>query len=411
MPLTREDPQPLRPQVRSAALRTAFLMALSAAVFWAVTSYADVVVQFLRGLGLRSRQIEPWRLPVMAVLIGLPAWRTLSAAYELIRLSHRLRVARTWERQLDDPLRAAEVPPLGTHLIRTTRTTLRTAVGILAGSVLVALGSVGFAVGAAFGVLPFRPSEDAVGYSWLVAVASGWAIVRASKLLGEARGAAMVERLSSSGPLEVEQESAARTQQVPQLTVHYAAALRPVPNRNAGRILYLRLFDNRAGTDEFVNRWRRYGVVHYLRSANQVTADELKTWSGRVGDLSVFIDNDGELEDFLAATHPAPGPDGGYPAGELLCHGSYWKRAVLRLLQVVDFVVLDLTGFHTGHGGTAFEVRSAIDLVDVERLKLTAASGSDQRFLTAQLQHAWSEMAADSPNAGTGVRTLTVHLG
>ncbi len=306
MTLTREDPQPLRPQVRSDALRTAFLMALTAAVFWAVTSYAGVVVQFLRGAGLRSRQIEPWRLPVMAILIGLPAWRTLSAAYELIRLSHRLRVARTWERQLDDPVRAAEVPPLGTHLIRTTRTTLRTAVGILAGSVLAALGSVGFAVGAAYGVLPLRTSEDAVGYSWLVAVASGWAIVRASKLLGEARGAAMVERLSSSGPLEVEQQSAARAQQVPLLTVHYAAALRPVPNRNAGRILYLRLFDNRAGTDEFVSRWRRYGVVHYLRSADQVSSDELKTWSGRVGDLSVFIDNDGELDDFLAGLPHRP---------------------------------------------------------------------------------------------------------
>ena len=410
MPLTREDPQPLRPQVRSAALRTAFLMALTAAVFWAVTSYADVVVQFLRGAGLRSRQIEPWRLPVMAILIGLPAWRTLSAAYELIRLWHRLRVARTWERQLDDPIRAAEVPPLGTHLIRTTRTTLRTAVGILAGSVLVALGSVGFAVGAAYGVLPFRPSEDAVGYSWLVAVASGWAIVRASKLLGEARGAAMVERLSSSGPLEVEQQSAARAQQVPLLTVHYAAALRPVPNRNAGRILYLRLFDNRAGTDEFVSRWRRYGVVHYLRSADQVSSDELKTWSGRVGDLSVFIDNDAELDEFLAASQPVEGPDG-YPAGELLCHGSYWKRAVQRLLTEVDHVVLDLTGFTADHGGTAFEVRSAFDLVDVARLKLTASHSSDTRFLNAQLQHAWSQLAADSPNAGTGVREVTVYVG
>ncbi|MFT3969380.1 MAG: hypothetical protein QM695_03645 [Micropruina sp.] len=42
------------------------------------------------------------------------------------------------------------------------------------------------------------------------------------------------------------------------------------------------------------------------------------------------------------------------------------------MLQTVNFVVLDLTGFHAGHGGTAFEVHSAIDLVDVERLKLTA---------------------------------------
>lgn len=410
MTLTREDPLPLRPMVRSAALRTAFLVVVTLAVFWAVTSYADDVVRFLRELGLRSRQIEPWRLPAMAVLIALPAWHALSAASELAGFGRRLRIARNWERQLDDPQRAAAVPPLGSHLIKASRTTVRTAAGVVVGSVLLTLGSAGFAIGAAYGVLPFQPSEDAVGYSWLMAVVSGWAIVRSSKALGEARRADTVERLSSSGPIEVEQRAGARAQQVPQLTVRYAAALRPAPDRTVGRILYLRLFDNRAGTDRFVDRWRRYGVVHYLRSADQVTADELKTWSRRVGDLSVFIDNDAELDEFLAATRPQAGPDG-YPAGELLCHGSYWKRAVLRLLQVVDFVVLDLTGFHTGHGGTAFEVRSAIDLVDVERLKLTAGPDSDRRFLTAQLQHAWSEMAADSPNAGTGGRTLTVHLG
>ncbi len=409
MTLTREDPLPLRPQVRTAALRTAFLVVVTVAVFWAVTSYADDAVRFLRGFGLRSRQIEPWRLPAMAVLIGIPAWHTLSAASELVRVVRRYRIARNWERQLDDPRRAAAVPPLGSHLIQGTSSSVSAATMTLVTAVLVTLGSAGFAVGAAYGVLPFHPSDDAVGYSWLVAVGGAWTSYKATGALGAARRAATVERLSSSGPIEVAQQAIGRAQQVPQLTVRYAAALRPAPGSSVGRILYLRLFDNRAGTDRFVDRWRRYGVVHYLRSADQVTADEMKTWSRQVGDLSVFIDNDAELDEFLTATRPDPGPNG-YPAGELLCHGSYWKRAVVRLLQVVDFVVLDLTGFHTGHGGTAFEVRSAIDLVDVERLKLTAALNSDRRFLTAQLQHAWSEMAGDSPNAGGGVRALVVHL-
>lgn len=410
MTLTREDPRPLRPQVRKAALQTAFLMAVTVAVFWAVTSYADDVVRFLRGFGLKSGQIEPWRLPAMAVAIAVPAWHTLSAASELVRLARRYRIARSWERQLDDPQRAALVPPLGSHLIQSRDSSVAAAATTLVSAVVVTLGSAGFSVAAAYGVLPFRPSDDAVGYGWLIAVGAAWTSYRSVGALGAARRAATVERLSSSGPIEVQQHVGARAQQVPQLSVRYTAALRPAPGGSVGRILYLRLFDNRTGTDRFVDRWRRYGVVHYLRSADQVTADELKTWSRQVGDLSVFIDNDAELDEFLAATRPQPGPDG-YPAGELLCHGSYWKRAVQRLLQAVDFVVLDLTGFHTGHGGTAFEVRSAIDLVTVQRLKLTAALDSDRRFLTAQLQHAWSEMAADSPNAGTGARTLTVHLG
>lgn len=410
MTLTREDPLPLRPQIRKAALHTAFLVVVTGVVFWAVTTYADEAVRFIRGFGLKSSQIEPWRLPAMAVLIGWPAWHALSAASELVRLARRYRVASNWVRQLDDPLRAAEVPPLGSHLIQGDGTSVAAAARMLAGAVLVTLVSAGFSIAAAYGVLPFQPSDDAVGYGWLIAVGAAWTSYRSVGALGTARRAATVERLSSSGPVEVEQQSGARAPQVPRLSVRYGSALSPESAGDVGRILYLRLFDNRAGTDRFVNRWRRHGVVHYLRSADQVTADELKTWSRRVGDLSVFIDNDAELDEFLAATRPQPGPDG-YPAGELLCHGSYWKRAVQRLLRAVDFVVLDLTGFHAGHGGTAFEVRSAIDLVDVERLRLTAAPGSDRRFLTAQLQHAWSEMAADSPNAGVGARTLTVHLG
>lgn len=411
MTLTREDPRPLRPLVGSAALRTVSLAALTAAVYWAVTTYADEVVQVLLDLGLRRRQVEPWQLPAMVLVIGLTAWGALSSALELIRYARRLQVAQAWERQLDDPLCAADTPPLGTHLIQGTRISVGSAVRLVVGSALLVVGAFGFSIGAAVGVLPFRPSHDAVGYGWVVAVTASWGIVRSSKALANARRAATVERLSSSGPAEDVQRQSARAADVPQLTVRYTGALRPDPTVGTlGRILYLRLFDNRAGTERFVSRWRRHGVVHYLRSADQVTGNELKAWSGQVGDLSVFIDNDAELDELLAATRPERGPDG-YPAGELLCHGSYWKRAVLRLLRAVDFVVLDLTGFHTGHGGTAFEVRSAIDLVDVARLKLTAAADSDHRFLTAQLQRAWSEMAVGSPNAGTGTRTLTVHVG
>lgn len=59
--MTREDPRPLRSQVRAAAVRTVSLLALSVAVYRAVTTYADVAVRLLRSLGLRQRQLEPWR--------------------------------------------------------------------------------------------------------------------------------------------------------------------------------------------------------------------------------------------------------------------------------------------------------------------------------------------------------------
>lgn len=54
-----------------------------------------------------------------------------------------------------------------------------------------------------------------------------------------------------------------------------------------------------AGTDAFVRRWRRVELVHFLRSADQVSADELATWSREVGDLAASIDNDAELDEVL----------------------------------------------------------------------------------------------------------------
>ena len=66
MTLTREDPRPLAPQVRSATLRAVALAVVSVAVYWVVTTYADDAVRFLRSLGLGSEtsnrgSCRPWR--------------------------------------------------------------------------------------------------------------------------------------------------------------------------------------------------------------------------------------------------------------------------------------------------------------------------------------------------------------
>lgn len=54
--MTREDSRPLRSQVRAEAVRTVVLLAVSVAVYWAVTTYADDAVRLLRSFGLRQRQ-------------------------------------------------------------------------------------------------------------------------------------------------------------------------------------------------------------------------------------------------------------------------------------------------------------------------------------------------------------------
>ena len=417
MTLTREDPAALRRPVRQAAWRTVGCLALTGAVVWALITYGDAAAAFVRELGVKRRDVAFWRHWVTLLLVGVPAVYVLAAVVELVRVSARYATARRWERQLADPARAASVPPLAGHLIDRTRTGVGWAVLRLFGWLLacVVLGGLGYAF--ATGVVRLDdPGEAWFGLGGTLLALLG-CLVGAGRDIRAARRAAVVEKLASSGPAEngVRVRGAVAAV-VPTLEVRFAGPLRPgaigaaAASDRVPHLLYLRLFDNLAGTDAFVKRWRRVGLVHFLRSADQVGADELATWSRQVGDLSVFIDNDAELDEVLHAPVQPPGKEG-YPAQGLLCHGSYWKRAVTRLLTECDRVFLDLTGYHAGHGGTAFEVQSAFDLIDVEKLRLVAASGSDQQFLAAQLRHAWSQMVAESPNAGEGTRRVTVYVG
>jgi hypothetical protein len=91
---------------------------------------------------------------------------------------------------------------------------------------------------------------------------------------------------------------------------------------------------------------------------------------------------------------------GSYPLCPLLCHGAFWKAAVDTLLEHVDLVVLDLSGFRPENAGTRYELQRVVDRFPIEHVVLLADPQSNQRFLTVQIQEAWSLMAEGSPNAG-----------
>ena len=411
MTLTREDPGPLRGRVSSARMATGFATLLTAGAVGGVLGYGDQVVAYAQAQGLQSSDLEAWVRPAAVLVVALPALWTIAAALGLRRVLRRFRVASDFERQLNDPSVATSVPPLRTHLIQLNRTTAGRAWFRLIGSAGLTLLLAVFAAGVGADAWNLPVPHQARAVAWLAVVVLAVFTLVAAQSVRSAQLRSRVERLSSSDLPTARPAAPSAASNVPGLTVRFAGPLRPVSAPGtAPRVLYLRLFDNLAGTDRFVARWRRFGVVHYLRSADQVSAAELRNRQSGDGDRSTFIDDDQELEAFLHS----PAPDRStrrHPVRGLLCHGSYWKQAVIRLLQEVDLVVLDLTGFHPGHSGTAFELQAALDLVEVGRLRLLAATGSDQRYLAAQLRGAWAAMAAGSPNAGPGSRTITVNLG
>ena len=210
----------------------------------------------------------------------------------------------------------------------------------------------------------------------------------------------------------------------PRVKLQRVSASRNVIGRRPLQIAYLRLFENQPRLRTFVEgAWREFGYVYFLRSAASVTPAELH-WARSTGDLSaMFIASRERLVAECGRRAGQVDPKGGaryanigattirvrdrygsYPMCPLLCHGVFWKAAVDTLLEGVDLVVLDLSGFRPENVGTRYELQRVVDRFQIERVVLLADPQSNQRFLAAQIHEAWSLMAEGSPNATAAPR-------
>lgn len=193
-------------------------------------------------------------------------------------------------------------------------------------------------------------------------------------------------------------------------------------------IVYLRLFDNQPRIRTFIEgAWREFGYVHLLRSADAVTAPEFRD-ARRTGDLTgLFVSDPATM---LAALDRAPADPlpkgrykirriapttirvrdryGSYPVRAVLCHGGFWREAVDLLLDRADLVALDLSGYTDRNLGTRYELQRVIDRIPVEQVVFLRDQWSKKRYLEAEIQQAWSQMAAGSPNAGPAARWAAV---
>jgi hypothetical protein len=194
------------------------------------------------------------------------------------------------------------------------------------------------------------------------------------------------------------------------------------------RIAYLRLFENQPRMRTFIQgAWREFGYVHFLRSAAAVTPAELRSakLSGNVAGLFVASPDrlvaalDGHVERLVpkgrhkftriaANTIRVRDRYGSYPVRPVLCHGNFWKAAVDELLERVDLVVLDLSGYMEKNAGVRYELQRVIDRVPIERVMFLGDPYSKKRFLNRELQLAWSHMAPGSPNADHQPKTAVV---
>jgi hypothetical protein len=211
---------------------------------------------------------------------------------------------------------------------------------------------------------------------------------------------------------------------------------RVTPDRNVVghvplRIAFLRLFENQPRMRTYMqSAWREFGEVHFLRSAESVTSAEYRSFkkSGAAA-TALFVCS---REQFLDATEGHREPPlsrgrhtyksigasrirvrdryGSYPVRAVLCHGSIWQDAIDLLLERVDLVTLDLSGFTPNNAGTRWELQRVIDRVPIDRVIFLADEQSDSRFLADQLNGTWSHMASGSPNAVPERRVAVVAI-
>ena len=426
----------------------AALIELGRGLLWAALAIAVWVA-------VRSYWPEEWTEPdestrdrivlIACGVLGVLAVLTLGGG--LLHV-HRWRKARRWERMLDDPATAHLVPPLAAHL--KSAPSAASGFALIGGCILsgvAAVGAITYGALAVAGRVPVVRDVNGQDQSATFVKAGALLLVFALFLgwrVRRWRVARRVEELSSDATLVPQHAlppdvAVRRSAAIPDLDVVFDGdgtssrrAMKGLDRSTSEplHILYLRLFDNVAGTTRFTRSpWRRYGYIHLLRSAAQVEAEELEEAEDSGSVASLFISTPEQLDAALArqatGREDEPRPQGlikswrwtfdhdrgRYPVRALLCHGSFWKVAIDLLLARMDLVALDLAGYHPEHRGTRYELQRVIDRYPIDRVVLLADPMSDRRFLSAQVEAAWAQMADGSPNAGTGARTLHVAVG
>jgi hypothetical protein len=406
-------------------------------------------------IAVRSYWPEEWTEPdestrdrIVLVACGIMALLAILTLGGGLLHVHRWRTARRWARMLDDPATAHLVPPLAAHL--KSAPSAASGFALIGGCVMSGALAVGLITYGALALAGRVPAvDDANGddlsgsfVKWgalllLFAVFLAWRV-------RQWRVARRVEELSADATLVANHALTAdvavrRSAAIPDLDVVFDGegtssrrAVRGLDRSTSEplHILYLRLFDNVAGTTRFTRSpWRRSGYIHLLRSAAEVDADELEAAEDSGSVASLFISTPAQLDAALArqatGREDEPRPEGfikswrwtfdddrgRYPVRALLCHGSFWKVAVDLLLARMDLVALDLAGYRPEHRGTRYELQRVIDRYPIDQVILLADPISDRRFLTAQVEAAWAQMADGSPNAGSGSRTIHVAVG
>jgi len=148
--------------------------------------------------------------------------------------------------------------------------------------------------------------------------------------------------------------------------------------------------------------WRRAGTVDLVvggdLAVRTVSGDALK--SLLLGTVqNHFVQRPDEVSQRLSRLARAPGIDGLYPLHEVHCAPNVWQDAVSELTREADVVLMDLRGMRARNLGTLFELRLAVQRLDLSRVVLLADARTDRQALAEVAEEAWRGRSAPDRTA------------
>ena len=166
---------------------------------------------------------------------------------------------------------------------------------------------------------------------------------------------------------------------------------RPAPAAGAERpptLLLLRLFGHTSRSERFfdrvISRWRLHGPVTVIGAPDLVArtldpADVMQMVTARLGDS--FITSQQQLDARIAAVDLQPDPDGRYRVNEFWCRDNSWQATVTALMSRCDAVVMDVRGLTEGRQGVIFELEQLGNRLPTTRVVLVFDHATDKALI------------------------------
>lgn len=176
-------------------------------------------------------------------------------------------------------------------------------------------------------------------------------------------------------------------------------------------LLALRVFSssNISNFMDLIQQWKYFGSTSQLDgpdTVGQKFTDVINYLKGHTKD-SIVLDDE-HLEKTLGSFNYTADKFLRYGINTMQCTGATWKKAIQRMFEKADVVVMDMSAISPHNVGIAYELGKVINEFPLQRVVMLVDHRTDEEVLKGLLTKICDNIAADSPNYGNHILTLNL---